>query len=217
MVPRRPGETIYDLLWDLLTRVEFQLTPKLLFFDGEFATVQILDSLHEKGYPYITRLKISPRVRLLALVYILTDDWERKRTFRARTLLDKTKTVEATVYVTFQRIEKEMKALVISLLLELTPPETEQTYRKRFGIETGYRDKHLLQGWTTSKDLGVRMGLIGMAYMLWNLWQTFLMRGPDPTQGTLSRVGVWRRRLRAINRFMLRDDLFCAGVENSPR
>jgi len=166
VVPRRPGETIYDLFWDLLTRVEFLLTPKLLFFDEEFATVQILDNLHEKGYPYIARLKISPRVRPLALAYSLTDDWERKRTFRAMTLLDKTKTVETTVHVTFQRVGKEMKALAISPILELTPPEAEQAYRKRFGIETGYRDKHLLQGRTTSKDLGVRLSLFGMACML---------------------------------------------------
>ena len=48
VVHRRPGETIYDLFWDLMTRVEFILPPKLLFFDGEFATVQVLDSLHEK-------------------------------------------------------------------------------------------------------------------------------------------------------------------------
>ena len=217
VVPRRPGEAIYDLFWDLLTRVEFLLTPKLLLFDGELATVQVLNSLQEKGYPYIARLKISPRLRPLALAYALTDDWEQKRTFRAITLLDKTKTVETTVHVTFQRIQKEMKALTISPILDLPPQEAEQVYRKRFGIETGYRDKHLLQGRTTSKNLAVRLVLFGMACMLWNLWQTFLMLGSDPAQGTLSRVGVWRRRLRPINRLVLRDELFGVRAENFRR
>ena len=217
VVHRSPGESLFDLFWDLLTRVEFLLTPKLLFFDGELATVQILASLHEKGYPYIARKRISPRLRPLALAYSLTDDWERKRTFQAVTLLDKTKTVETTVYVTFQRCGNDMKALIISPLLQLTPQEAEQEYRKRFAIETGYRDKHCLQGRTTSTHLAVRLVLFGMACMLWNLWRTFLMLGPDPTQGTLSRVGRWRRRLRAINRFVLRDEFLGAEMGRARR
>jgi len=116
----------------------------------------------------------------LALVYVLTDNWETKRTFRAINLLNKTKTREVTVHVTFQRAQKKMKALTIYPLLNLTPQAAEQLYGKWFGIETGYRDKHLLQGRTTSKELAVRLVILGMAWMLWNLWRTFLLLGPDP-------------------------------------
>jgi hypothetical protein len=217
VVPRRPGEALFDLFWDLLTWVEFLLPPKLLLFDGEFATVEILASLQEKGYPYIARLAITPRVRPLALAYVLTDEWETKRKFHGLTLLDKTKTKEVTVHVTFQRVQTQMKALTISPLLDLTPQEAEQQYGRRFGIETGYRDKHLLQGRTTSKALAVRLVLLGMAWMLWNLWRVFLLLGPDPAQGTLSRVGVWRRRLRPINQGVLRDELWGAGGESGRR
>ena len=101
--------------------------------------------------------------------------------------------METTVHVTFQRSGTEMRALIISPLLELTPQEAERAYRKRFRIETGYRDKHLFQGRTTSTHRAIRLVLLGMACMLWNLWRIFLLLGPDPSQGTLSRMGRWRR------------------------
>jgi hypothetical protein len=200
-----------------MARVELILTPKLLLFDGEFAQVQILAALHETGYPYVARKSITPRLRPLALAYALTDDWERHQRVHPIKVLDRTKTVEITIHVGFHRVRGKMKALVISPLLKLTPKEAERVYGRRFGIETGYRDKHLLQARTTSKHMAVRWVLFGMACMLWNLWRTFLMQGPDPSKGTLTRVEVWRRRLRAINRFVLRDDLFGAEGRSSRR
>ena len=199
-----------DLFWDLFTRIEFILQPKLLLFDGEFATVQILDGLQRKGVPFVARKNITKRLRPLALAYSLTDNWEDLRTFRAITLLDKTKTHETIVPVTFQRVQGEMKALVISPVLSITPAEADRLYKKRFGIETGYRDKHPFQARTCSKHMSVRLLLYLFAIMEWNLWQLFLLLANRGQTTSRDRLTMWRRQLRTIKLFLLRDELLCA-------
>jgi hypothetical protein len=126
VVHRLPGESIFDLFWDLMARVELVLTPKLLLFDGELAQVQILAALQEKGYPYVARKSITRRLRPLALAYALTDDWERHQRVHPIKLLDHTKTVETTVHVGFHRVRGKMKVLVISPLLGI---EINTSYR----------------------------------------------------------------------------------------
>ncbi len=207
LVHRRRGEAIEDLFWDLMTQVEFLITPKLLIMDGELTTVKIMEELQQRGYSFIGRKRLTNRLRPLALAYSLTDNWEKKRTFRAMRFLDMTKKVETTVHVTFQKIQGQMKGLVISPDLQLTPDEADQLYSLRFNIETGYRDKHCFQGRTTSNNLAIRLVLFLFAIMHWNLWYIFLMTASNGCTGNLTSVGIWRRRLRTIKRLTLRDDL----------
>lgn len=204
---RRPGESINDLFGDLLSRVELILQPKLLLFDGEFAIVRILKELQSRGIPFIARKSITSRLKTLALAYSLTDHWERLRTFRAMSFLDKTKTHEVTVQVTFQRVKGNMKALVAPLSLPLTPKEADRLYRQRFAIETGYRDKHPFQARTCSKNLSVRLLLFLLAILLWNLWQAFLLLVNRGSIAPQKRLTAWRRQLRTVKLFLLRDEL----------
>ena len=207
VLPRHPGEVLEDIFRDLLTRVEFLLSPKLLLMDGEFATVKIMEGLQHRGIPFVARKSITSRIQPLALAYSLTDGWEELRKFHEVTLLDKTKTYETTVHITFQRVNSQMKALAISPALQLTPEEADQVYKRRFNIETDYRDTHAFQARTTSKDLAVRLLLFLFALMLWNLWRAFLLLAPDGSKGSLNQVARWRRQLRTIRLLSLRDEL----------
>jgi hypothetical protein len=45
-------------------------------------------------------------------------------------------------------------------------------YRKRFGIETSYRQKNQSRGWTTSKSICYRLLLEGLAYLIRQMWVT---------------------------------------------
>jgi Transposase DDE domain len=60
-------------------------------------------------------------------------------------------------------------------------------YRRRFGIETSYRQQHQGQGHTTKKDVGYRLLLVGLALLLRQVWvylsgQVARARGLRPTQ-----------------------------------
>lgn len=207
VVFRRPGESPPDLFWDLFTRIEFILLPKLFLFDGEFAIVRILKELQVRAISFIARKSLSPRLKSLALAYSLTDQWERLRTFRAITFLDYTKTHEATVQVTFQRVRGKMKPLVASSFLSLAPEEADRLYRQHFAIETGYRDKHPFQARTCSSHLSVRLLLFLFAILLWNLWQAFLLLVNHGSLPPKKRLVAWRRQLRTVKLFLFRDEL----------
>jgi hypothetical protein len=214
---RPPGASISDLFWDLWARIELFVKPKLVLFDGEFATVEILQGLQDKNVKFVGRKSISNRLKLLAFCYRHTTNWEKLRAFRAVTLQDKKKKLETTVHVTFQRWQKILVGLVISPGLELSPAEAEALLSKRFGIETGYRDKHVFQARTVSKNLAFRLLLFLMAIMLWNTWQAFLLLVKRTGQHALNRVTAWRRRSRTVKLFLLRDVLLPVPTDVSRR
>ena len=207
VVHHKPDEAIKTVFIDLLTRIEFILTPKLLIFDGEFTNVKIMKYLNQRGILFLGRKSISPRLKPLALAYSLTDDWEDKRTWKAITFCAKDKKTETTVHVTFQRVHGEMKALAKSPKLKISPEEADSWFGLRFNIETGYRDKHLFQARTTSKEMAVRFFILSFAMILWNICQMFLAVVSRSGHFPLDRVATWRRELRIIKLFLLRDDL----------
>jgi hypothetical protein len=64
--------------------------------------------------------------------------------------------------------------------------QAKQWYRRRFGIETSYRQLHECQGRTTAKDVGYRLLLVGVALLrrqvwVWLTWQLARARGARPT------------------------------------
>jgi len=58
----------------------------------------------------------------------------------------------------------------VLIKLDWTPKHCRQRYRKRFGIETSYRLSHKLLGWTTSPNPAYRFVLMGVGFILLNLW-----------------------------------------------
>lgn len=52
----------------------------------------------------------------------------------------------------------------------LTPQAVREAYRRRFGIETGYRQMHQARAMTTSRRPALRLLLVGVAVLLRNLW-----------------------------------------------
>src|ERR1039457_752131 len=48
--------------------------------------------------------------------------------------------------------------------------QSRQLYRRRFGIETSYRQKNQAQAFTTSSDPVYRLLLEGVAYILRQVW-----------------------------------------------
>ncbi len=54
---------------------------------------------------------------------------------------------------------------------KLSAKTVKKKYRKRFGIEASYRCAKKVRGWTTSSNAAYRFVLIGMSFMLTNIWQ----------------------------------------------
>ena len=96
---------------------------------------------------------------------------------------------------------------ILGVTEDISPDEADSLYGIRFNIETGYRDKHLFQARTTSKEMAVRFFILLFAIILWNICQMFLFIVSRGSTGHLNQVVKWRRELRTIKLFLLRDEL----------
>ncbi len=62
------------------------------------------------------------------------------------------------------------KLLYVVWKVRLTPPEIRETYRKRFGIETSYRQMNEARIKTCTRDPSQRLLFVGIALVLRNVW-----------------------------------------------
>ena len=64
-----------------------------------------------------------------------------------------------------------------------------EDYRRRWGIETGYRQIEEVRPWTTSRDLAFRLMLFYTSLFMYNMWAIERRRkGADPADITLSSI-----------------------------
>jgi hypothetical protein len=93
--------------------------------------------------------------------------------------------------------QRQWKWLAYVLIeLRWLPGEVFVLYRRRFGIECSYRSMHHTKAVTTSRNPAVRFFLLGLAFLLENLWVRL--------RHTVARVpGPGPRRVR-MNHFPLR-------------
>ena len=78
-----------------------------------------------------------------------------------------------------------------------SPGEVFVLYRKRFGIECSYRAMHDTKAVTTSRNPAVRLFLLGLAFLLENLWVRLRhtiarLPGPGPRRVRLTRFPLGR-------------------------
>ncbi len=57
------------------------------------------------------------------------------------------------------------------MLIEADEKLSAKTVKKRFGIESSYRCAKKVRGWTTGPNAAYRFILIGMSFLLTNIWQ----------------------------------------------
>src|SRR5262252_10698552 len=77
---------------------------------------------------------------------------------------------EVPRYTDSLSLMKSSTSIWDTIALDWTPERCRQRYRKRFGVETSYRLGNKLLGWTTSPNAAYRFLLIGLGFLLLNLW-----------------------------------------------
>ena len=69
------------------------------------------------------------------------------------------------------RKAKWLAYILIECDEKLSAKKVKERYRKRFGIEASYRCAKKVRGWTTSSNPAYRFILMGMSFLLTNIWQ----------------------------------------------
>lgn len=70
-----------------------------------------------------------------------------------------------------QRMERRATWLLFIIIeLDLPAKRVRRLYRRRFGLESSYRCAGHVRGWTTSRNAAYRFVLIGVSFVLLNVW-----------------------------------------------
>jgi len=176
-VLHRPlGTPIITLVTQLLAHVKRVISLKVILFDGEFGSVDVLKLFKQEGLKFLGRKNRSPRVKEHFQRYDGQQNWNDNRKWHQIEMLSKIKRKKAVlVDICPQDVYGTIKALVKSPGWKITSAHADKLYKKRFNIETGYRDKHKLQLFTCTKVLSTRLLIILISTQLWNCWQCLLI------------------------------------------
>jgi putative transposase len=178
------GEALKDVVKRLIRLVRRQgVKIKYTLLDKEFCSVEVMQYLKRAKYGFIIaapvrgrkkKKKNAPLTGLRALR-------KKKNGYYSHTFTrqekSKTKQVKVTICVSGKSYlhkktgKKKYKKLLYAIWkVRLTPREIREEYRKRFGVETSYRQMNEARIKTCTRDPRLRLLFIGVALVLRNVW-----------------------------------------------
>jgi putative transposase len=143
--------------------------PSVLYADKGFCEGDIIDYLDRERIPAVIACPVRGKTggtRALCQ--------GRKSYCTDYTFTDGT-TARVAVIATFKTdkaTRKQTRAWLVFVLIHVdwSATKVRQRYRRRFGIESSYRQIGLLRARTTSRNPALRFFLLGLAFLLLNIW-----------------------------------------------
>jgi hypothetical protein len=198
----KPHEVVAALLAQLESR---GLSVRGVVLDSAFDSGETLLLLQQRGVSYTVPLRkkdasANRRNALweLAVGTVTAVEWHTDRANRAvRTqavVVQRPRDKDKKVYAFGGWDDRQARSMVRRARL------AKRWYRKRFGIETSYRQMNEVKATTTAKDVRYRLLLIGLALLLRQVWVWLTAQiahawGLRPTERVpalqLTRMGAW--------------------------
>jgi hypothetical protein len=188
----RRHESVAMVLRRLLVRIrEIGLKIRRLLLDRGFFSVAVMTLLQEEKLPFLMPVKLCGRrpkkgrkVTGLRAIRRGPAGWYR------HTMRSGKQEATFSVCVGYRRYHKDGKPRSQKLLFAAwrvhgSPTEIRERYRKRFGIETSYRQRRQGRIYTCTRNPYLRLFFIAVAFILRNVWvwihQTRLAEGSGDT------------------------------------
>jgi putative transposase len=177
------GEAMKDVVQRLVRIVRRRnVKIKFLLLDKGFFSVEVISYLRRAGYGFIIPAvargrKPKPPKPLTGLRALK----KQSNGYYPHTLTSNTggqhRSIRVTICVASKGyIDKKTgarrckKMLYVVWKVRLTPKDIREIYRKRFGIETSYRQMNEARIKTCTRDPGQRLLFVGIALVLRNVW-----------------------------------------------
>lgn len=178
-------ETVTEVLKRLLRLVRKRnVKVKYLLLDKEFCSVEVMQYLKRAKYGFIIAAPVRGRkpkqknkpLRGMRALRKQNNGYY-SHTFTSVDKEKKTRRVTVTICVAGKSYrhkktgKKKYKKLLYAIWkVRRTPKEIREEYRKRFGIETSYRQMNEARIKTCTRDPRLRLLFIGIALVLRNVW-----------------------------------------------
>ncbi len=206
----KPDETAKEALEYLLKQLKrLDIKAKCLYLDRGFGVIEIARYLKEINQTAIVACPIRGKTGGLKALCVGKKSYRTKHVFKSQKHGEEE--VEMAMFKGFTNTTKKGKKvrkakwlayMLINCEPKISAKKVKENYRKRFGIEASYRCAKKVRGWTTSPNAAYRFVLMGMSFLLTNIWQELQEKWTRKRQ-VGRRVWNWKRfRLKRFVNFL---------------
>ena len=171
-----PEDALPELVAAVLRRLRILgLKIKRLYFDKGFCTTPVLRYVEKSGWPAILACPIRGKKGGTRGLCHGRASYQTTHTFKSQQYGVYTAPITvARTYTSHKRSKRKGRRarwlVFVVLNCTLTPASVRKCYRRRFGVETSYRCMRQVRAWTTSRNAALRFLLMGLGFILVNLW-----------------------------------------------
>ena len=215
------GESMETIVTWLLNRLKsVGISIRCAYFDKGFCSVPVLNTLQRRKLRFILPIPVRGKS---GGVRILFQAASRKTTYTFNSPKHGELEVAAVVVKKYSKGRYKRKGArwfayaVGRLPKSIAPQQVFEMYRQRFGIETSYRQMNQVRARTTSRHPVIRLLLVGLAFILFNLYILFRQKAAMCLKNPLVLIAkswltlrrlVWMLAHAVENRFDLADVIF---------
>jgi len=174
------GEEMAEIVCWLLNRLKsLKIHIRRVFLDKGFCSKPVFDALDRHKLSYVIPIPVRGKS---GGVRRLFQGKSGKMTYTFRSPKHGTYTVQAVVVQRYSKGRygrhgsKWFAYAVAGLPAGMSPAQIFELYRQRFGIETSYRQMNLVRARTSTRNPAIRLLLVGLAFVLFNLYITLRQR-----------------------------------------
>jgi len=146
---------------------------KRLYCDKGFSSVAVFRALRKRRVPYIIPIPARGGAGGIKSMFLGRRSYYAPYTFNRGTSRAYTTDVAIVCKYSRGRYDRhgvEYFAYAVYRLGRVEAHQIFELYRRRFGIETSYRQVHQVRAWTASRNPALRLLLMGLALLIVNLW-----------------------------------------------
>jgi hypothetical protein len=171
IMPRVEGFPTLQFLQPALTYLRTFFPVRLVIFDGEFPTIDVLTYLDQELIPWDARKSQTGAIRFAFYGYKLDPSQFLHPRWHIVTITsaDRQKTMD--IHVAAYQTNGIMKVITKPIWYACPVEEATKVYCMRFSIDVGYKEKHSFQAKTSSRNWMVRLILFLISVLLWNVWR----------------------------------------------
>ena len=195
-------EKMVTVVRRLLERVKrLGIRVRRVYLDKGFCAIEVFKALDRRGLSYVVPIPVRGKSGGVRRLFVGQVSYWTPYTFASPEL--GTYTVQAASVRQYchgrygRHGVKWFAYAVAGLPPGMVPPQVFELYRQRFGIESSYRQMNAVRARTTTRNPAIRLLLVGLAFILVNLYvalrDRLMTRPSEPT--TWVRCWLSLRRL----------------------